>query len=88
MILREVKSLIISHVKYKILQTGRKIGLVRMEYKNSELWKYVGSGKEIYWFENSKEIEDFISLKEFSSYRKSYLVADTMNNEIMSVEKE
>lgn len=87
MILRDLKILIISNVKYKILKINKKIGLIRMEYKNLELWKYIGSSKEMYWTESSKELKEFISSKEFSLYKRSYLVADTMNNNIISVEK-
>lgn len=60
---------------------------MRMEYKNSELWKYVGSAKEVYWAESKKELKEFINSKEFNLYKRSYLVADTMNNNIISVEK-
>ena len=87
-VLPDIPSLIISSVKYKIVHISKGIGLLRMEYKSSELWKYVGSSKEMHWFESQRELREFIDLEKFSLYERSYLVADTMTSDIIAVEKE
>jgi len=87
-VLPDIQSLIISYVKYKIVNINRVIGLLKMEYRSSELWKYVGSAKEMYWFETQNELREFVALEKFSLYERSYLVADTMTSDIVAVEEE